>query len=207
MGFILFSNKEIVRDFLRNDGVHLNEAETEVLRGGFVDHINDFILYNGFRYNMIIYSKENNPLSTPSKLKKDWFTKKIKKVCSNSLSIDELINIRHTYPNNPMIGYLNIISLRNEIISLREIIYKTPLDILGVDETKLDENLPDLQFQLKYDQFPQFLRDRNSKGGGKMVFAKQELLVKRIQSLETTISVTMCIEPTITKKNCCTLFT
>ena len=106
-----------------------------------------------------------------------------------------------------MIGYLNIISLRNEIISLREIIYKTPLDILGVDETKLDENLPDLQFQLKYDQFPQFLRDRNSKGGGKMVFAKQELLVKRIQSLETTISVTMCIEPTITKKNCCTLFT
>ena len=128
----------------------------------------------------------------------------MKKVCSNSLSIDELINIRRTYPNNSIIGYLNINSLRNEIISLRD---KTTLDILGVDETKLDENLPDLQFQLKYDQFPQFLRDRNSKGGGKMVFAKQELLVKRIQSLETTISVTMCIEPTITKKNCCTLFT
>lgn len=83
MGFILFSNKEIVRDFLRNDGVHLNEAETEVLGGGFVDHINDFILYNGFRYNMIIYSKENNPLSTPSKLKNDWFSKKIKKVCTH----------------------------------------------------------------------------------------------------------------------------
>ena len=127
----------------------------------------------------------------------------MKKVCSNSLSIDELINIRRTYPNNSIIGYLNINSLRNEIISLRD---KTTLDILGVDETKLDENLPDLQFQLKYDQFPQFLRDRNSKGGGKMVFAKQELLVKRIQSLETTISVTMCTEPTITKKNCCTLF-
>ena len=96
--------------------------------------------------------------------------------------------------------------MRNEIISLREIIDKTPLDILGVDATKLDENLPDLQFQLKYDQFSQLLRDRNSKGGGKMVFAKQGLLVKRIQSLETTISVTMCIEPTITKKNWCTLF-
>ena len=72
----------------------------------------------------------------------------MKKVCSNSLSIDELINIRRTYPNNSIIGYLNINSLRNEIISLRD---KTTLDILGVDETKLDENLPDLQFQLKYD--------------------------------------------------------
>ena len=167
MSFILFSNKEIVRNFLCSDGVHLNEAKTEVLGGGFVDHINDFILYNGFRYNMIIYGEENDPMSTPSKLKNDWFSKKMKKVCSNSLSIDELINIRRTYPNNSIIGYLNINSLRNEIISLRD---KTTLDILGVDETKLDENLPDLQFQLKYDQFPQLLRDRNSKGGGKMVF-------------------------------------
>lgn len=55
--------------------------------------------------------------------------KKDKKVCSNSLSIDGRINIRHTYPNNLIIGYLNINSLRNEIISLREIIDKTPLDI------------------------------------------------------------------------------
>lgn len=39
-----------------------------------------------------------------------------------------------------------------------------------------------------------------------MVFAKQGLLVKRIQNLETTISVTICIEPTITKKNWCALF-
>lgn len=71
MSFILFSNKEIVRNFLCSDGVHLNEAKTEVLGGGFVDHINDFILYNGFRYNMIIYSEENDPMSTPSKLKND----------------------------------------------------------------------------------------------------------------------------------------
>lgn len=104
----------------------------------------------------------------------------MKKVCSNSLSIDELINIRRTYPNNSIIGYLNINSLRNEIISLRD---KTTLDILGVDETKLDENLPDLQFQLKYDQFPQLLRDRNSKDGGKMVFAKQGLLVQKNSKL------------------------
>ena len=129
MSFILFSNKEIVEDLLCSDGVHLNEAETEVLGGGFVDHINDFILYNGFRYN-IIYSEENDPMSTPSKLKNDWCSKKIKKVSSNSLSIDERINIRATYANNLIIGYLNINSLRNEITSLRERTDKTPLDIL-----------------------------------------------------------------------------
>ena len=63
MSFISFSN---------------NEAETKVLGGGFVGHINDFILHNSFRYN-IIYSEENDPMGTPSKLMNDWCSKKIKR--------------------------------------------------------------------------------------------------------------------------------
>ena len=71
-----------------------------------------------------------------------------------------------------MIGYLNINTLQNKIISLREIIAKAPLDAFCVDETKLDDNFQTSQFILKNVQFPPFRRDRNSKGGGKLVYVK-----------------------------------
>ena len=45
-------------------------------------------------------------------------------------------------------GYLNINSLRKKIISLREILLKAPIDILCIDETKLDDSFPDAQFLL-----------------------------------------------------------
>ena len=72
-------------------------------------------------------------------------SKKINKVGSNHLSIDELIDIRYPYPKNHIIGYLNINSLRNKIISLREIIDVAPLNIFCIGTKKLDECIPDLQ--------------------------------------------------------------
>ena len=53
-------------------------------------------------------------------------------------SVSELIELRNKYPNKPIIGYLNINSLRNKIVDLREIMSKAPLDIVCIDETKLD---------------------------------------------------------------------
>ena len=73
-------------------------------------------------------------------------------------------------------------------------------------QTKLDDSFPDSQFQIENYQFPPFRRDRNSKGGGKMVFVKNGLIAKRIKSLETKISETICIELTISKKKWCILF-
>ena len=91
-------------------------------------------------------------MSTPSKLKNDCYLKKVNKVASNHLSINELINIRHTHPNNSIIVCLNINSLRTKIVSLREVIGKAPHDIFCIDKTKLDESFLDL-FQLKNYQF------------------------------------------------------
>ena len=42
-----------------------------------------------------------------------------------------------------MIGYLNINSLRNKTDNLREITKNVPLEILCIDETKLDSSYPD----------------------------------------------------------------
>ena len=65
--------------------------------------------------------------------------------------------------------------------------------MLCVDETKLDDSYPTLQFILENLQFPPFRRDRNSKGGGKLVSVKQGMIAKRLEDLETKFSETICI--------------
>ena len=55
---------------------------------------------------------------------------------NHNLDIEGLINSRKLYTNNPIIGYLNIDSLRNKITQLRKVSKKAPTD-LCIDETKL----------------------------------------------------------------------
>ena len=69
-----------------------------------------------------------------------------------------------------------------------------------IDETKLDESFPNSQFLLENFQFPPFRRDRNSKGGGKLVYVKQEIITKRLENLETKFSETISIKLTVSKK-------
>ena len=99
-------------------------------------------------------------------------------VSSTENNVDFLVKIRKSHHENPFVGYLNINSLRNKIISLREILLKAPIDILCTDETKLDDSFPDAQFLIENSHFPPFRKDRNSNGGGKMVFIRKELIAK-----------------------------
>ena len=138
---------------------------------------------------------EHGIVCTSSEQKNDCYYKEAK----IKLDIDGLIKVRNSYPNNPIMGYLNINTLRNKITSLREIIAKAPLDVFCVDETKLDDSFPNSQFILEYFQFPPFLRDRNSKGGGKLVYVKQGIIAERLENLETKYSETICVELTICK--------
>ena len=101
---------------------------------------------------------------------------------------------------------MNINSLSSKIISLREILSKVPIDILCVDETKLDSSYPNAQFRIDGYQFPLFRRDRNSKGGGKILFIKEGILAKRLTEFETKTVETICIELTISNKKWCILF-
>ena len=57
-----------------------------------------------------------------------------------------LIKLRKENPNNPNIAYLNINSLSEKFLSLRETCLKSSIDILCVDETKLDASYPNAQF-------------------------------------------------------------
>ena len=68
-----------------------------------------------------------------------------------------LIKLRKENPNDPNIAYLNINSLREKITSLREICLKSSVDILCVDEAKLDASYPNAQFILRDTNFHHFV--------------------------------------------------
>ena len=53
---------------------------------------------------------------------------------------------RLKYPRNPLIGYLNIKSVRNKIVDAREVFGKFQLDYFVQSETKLNDCFPSAQF-------------------------------------------------------------
>ena len=77
-------------------------------------------------------------------------------------------------------AHLNINSLRNKFEFLVEII-RGKVDILMISETKIDESFPLGQFKINDFNAP-FRLDRNSNGGGIMLFVPGDILVKLIAS-------------------------
>ena len=73
--------------------------------------------------------------------------------------------------SNPFISCLNINSLSNKINALRQICKTAPLEILCVDETKLDSSFPNAQFRIDGYILPPYRSDRD----GKMEEAKWSL--------------------------------
>ena len=51
---------------------------------------------------------------------------------------EALAKLRRNYPSYPMIGYSNINSIRNKIEQLTDICKTSPIEILCIDESKLD---------------------------------------------------------------------
>ena len=68
---------------------------------------------------------------------------------------------------------------------------------------KWDDCFPDSQFHIENYQFPPLLKERNSKGGSKIVYLRQGLISKMLKILESKASETVCIELTISKEMVC----
>ena len=76
-------------------------------------------------------------------------------------------NMKKKYFKNPLMGHLNINSLRNKII-VREIVKHLELDYFVISETKIDENFPSQQFVM--DNFE--IRARKDRDCHRKRFAK-----------------------------------
>ena len=106
---------------------------------------------------------------------------------------------RLKYPTNPLIGCLNINSLRNKIIDVREVTGKLSLDYFVISETKLDESFPSAQFNISNYEIRN-RRDRDKNGGGLIEFVRKGFITKRLKDYETQICETICSEFTISKR-------
>ena len=98
-----------------------------------------------------------------------------------------------------MIGSLNINSLRNKIIDLREVLKHISFDYFVLSETKLENSFPCAQFQISNYEI-RARRDRDKYGGGLTEFVKKGLICKRLKTLETVNSECICSELTISDK-------
>ena len=71
---------------------------------------------------------------------------------------------------NPIIGYLNIDSLRNKIVDIRQVLCESELDIIAVSETKHSDEFPNPQFNIEgYYNPAQLRKDRTIHGGDLVV--------------------------------------
>ena len=95
-----------------------------------------------------------------------------------SYDIDMLMKTRKMYEKIPIIGFLNINSLRSKVLSLKETLHKAPIDMLCIDETKLDETFPDAQFLIENYQFPPLEETEIKKGVGKWFLLGRNCLLK-----------------------------
>ena len=78
-----------------------------------------------------VCSEEKNGTENVSDQKHDFYLTN-----SNQVDINDLVKMSEVYSKNPILGYLNINSPRNKIVSLRDAAAKGPIDILCIDETK-----------------------------------------------------------------------
>ena len=111
--------------------------------------------------------------------------------------ITQLSKRKRSHIHNPLITYLNINSLRYEIIDLRKIISYTDIDLISITETKIDSSFPDAQFLTE--NYLTFRCDRNKHGGGILTFVKNGLLPKHIPDLESNIIEILPLEIRIDK--------
>ena len=118
-----------------------------------------------------------------------------------SPDLQSLKAARYDNTENPVIGYLNISSLWNKIIDLREVLKHISLDYFVFSETKLDNNFPCAQFQIS-DYEIRASRDRNKNGGGLIKLVKKGLICKRLKTFEIVNSDCICSELTISNKKC-----
>ena len=86
---------------------------------------------------------------------------------------DILQKLRIKNVNRIVIGTLNINSLPNKFDQLKEVIGKN-LDVISIQETKLDSSFPPQQFKIDGYSEPYRL-DRNRDGGGVLIYVREDI--------------------------------
>ena len=101
-------------------------------------------------------------------------------------------------PDKLTMGHLNINSIRNKFDAL-SLIVRNNVNILMISETKLDDSFPTAQFLLHGFSAPYRL-DRNSKGGGILLYIKEDIPSRLLSSKPKTDIETISVEINLRKR-------
>ena len=80
------------------------------------------------------------------------------------------------------IGVLNINSVRNKFHALREVLTKGVLDILALQETKLDDSFPHGSFTVS--GYRMYRQDHTERSGGLMIHVRDDIGQRRREDVE-----------------------
>ena len=92
----------------------------------------------------------------------------------------ELTKYRANNMNKIVLATLNINSIRNKFSSLAEIVSNN-IDILVIQETKLDATFPEGQFLIPGFKKP-FRRDRDKHGGGILIYVRNDIPSREVKT-------------------------
>ena len=84
--------------------------------------------------------------------------------------------------NKVILATLNINSIRNKFSSLKELVSNN-IDVLVIEETKLDDTFPAKSFVIPGYKEP-FRKDRNAYGGGIMVFIREDIPSRKLPTID-----------------------
>ncbi|XP_057308019.1 uncharacterized protein LOC130645912 [Hydractinia symbiolongicarpus] len=118
---------------------------------------------------------------------------------SNECDLENAKHLRLKHPNNPLLCYLNLNSLRNKIVDVREVVTKISPDYFVLAETKLNLEFPSAQFDIENYEIRN-RRDRDKNGGGLIEYVKKGLICKQLSNLEPKKNEVICSEITVRNK-------
>ena len=133
LGYDFSDNNCINAVCLNQSGLHLNRRGDASLARNLNDHL--------FRStNPVFDSAEiglRNDSVEPENLQAD-----IDKLILYDLDLQDLESFKKQHSNHPFLAYLNINSLRNKIIDLKQFLTEVDIEILVIAETELNDSLP-----------------------------------------------------------------
>ena len=97
-------------------------------------------------------------------------------------AFDTIKEYRMKNVNKVILANLNINSIPNKFSSLKELVSNN-IDVLVIQETKLDETFPEKSFIIPGFKAP-FRQDRNRHGGGIMVFVREDIPSRMLPTIK-----------------------
>ena len=115
------------------------------------------------------------------------------------------------FSKNIKFAHLNINSVRHKFMPLSSILNKSMIDILSIQETKLDDSFPLAQFAVP--GYCQYRKDCRSNSGGLLLFIRDDIPQRRLMSFEVDVNTpgrieTIAVEIILNKEkwNICSMY-